>query len=102
MVRFDENNEIIREETYRAILVGLKIDEDISYYMEELQGLAEAAGIEVLGEMVQMMEKPNPATFIGTGKVNELAEMCVNMEADTLVFNNELTGVQIRNLTVLS
>lgn len=98
MIRYDENNQILQEETYRAILVGLKIDEDISYYMEELRGLAEAAGIEILGEMVQMMEKPNPATFIGTGKVNELAEMCVNMEADTLVFNNELTGVQIRNL----
>ena len=75
MLRFNENNEVIREEQYRAILVGLQRDEDISYSMEELKGLAEAAGAEVLGSMVQNLEKPNTATLIGKGKVEELAEM---------------------------
>jgi GTP-binding protein HflX len=66
--------------------------------MEELSGLAEAAGVEVLGQMVQNLEKPNTATFIGKGKVQELAELCVNMEADMVIFNDELSGVQLRNL----
>lgn len=98
MLRFNENNEVIREEEYRAILVGLQRDEDISYSMEELAGLAEAAGSEVLGQMVQNLERPNTATFIGKGKVEELAQMVKAMDADMVIFNEELSGMQLRNL----
>ena len=98
MVRFNDNNEVIKDEEYRAILVGLQLNEDISYSMEELSGLAEAAGVEVLGQLVQNLEKPNTATFIGKGKVQELAELCVSMEADMVIFNDELSGVQLRNI----
>ena len=98
MIRYDENNEIIREEEYRAILVGLQTREDITHSMDELEGLAEADGVEVIGRVVQSLERPNTATFIGKGKVEELAEMCANMEADTVIFNDELSGVQLRNL----
>lgn len=98
MLRFNENNEVIREDEYRAILVGLQRNEDISYSMEELKGLAEAAKVEVLGKMIQNLERPNTATLIGKGKVEELAEMVKNMEADTVIFNDELTGMQLRNL----
>ena len=78
-MRFTDDNEIIRDEEYRAILVGVQLDEDISYSMEELWALAEAAGVDVAGEMVQNKERPNTATYIGKGKVDELAEMCTNM-----------------------
>ena len=98
MVRFNENNEVIRDDEYRAILVGLQRSEDISYSMEELAGLAEAANVEVLGQMIQSLERPNTATLIGKGKVEELAEMAKNMEADTIIFNDELTGMQLRNI----
>ena len=98
MLRFTENNEVIRDDAYRAILVGLQTSEDISYSMEELKGLAEAANVEVLGQMIQNLERPNTATLIGKGKVEELAEMAQNMEADTVIFNDELTGMQLRNL----
>ena len=97
MVKFNDNNEIITEE-YRAILAGLQLRGDISYSMDELAGLAEADGVEVAGRMIQALEKPNTATLIGKGKVEELAEMCRNMEADTVIFNDELSGAQIRNL----
>lgn len=97
MLRFNENNEIVKEE-YRAIIVGIRLDDDISYSMDELEGLVEADGIEVLGRVIQALEKPNTATLIGKGKVQELAEMCSAMEADTIVFNEELSGVQMRNL----
>ena len=80
------------------ILVGVQRDEDISYSMEELEGLAEAAGARVLGTMIQNMERPNTATLIGKGKVEELKELADSMEADMIIFNDELTGMQLRNL----
>ncbi|MGF6375439.1 GTP-binding protein HflX [Clostridiales Family XIII bacterium PM5-7] len=98
MLRFNENNEIITEEKYRAILVGLQRKEDISYSMEELAGLAEADNAEVLGKIVQTLDKPNSATLIGKGKVEEVAELVQNMEANMVIFNDELTGMQLRNL----
>ena len=98
MVRFNENNEVIREEEYTAILAGIQLREDISYSMEELAGLAEADGVTVAGQMIQSLERPNTATLIGKGKVEELAELCRNMEADMVIFNDELSRVQLRNL----
>ena len=98
MINFDENNEIITERECRAILVGLEAGESIEYSMSELERLAEAAGCEVMGKMVQSAERRNGATYIGTGKVQELAELAESMEADTVIFNEELSGMQIRNL----
>ena len=98
MLRFNDNNEVLREDRYNAIIVGVQRDEDIEYSMEELARLVEAAGASVLGQMVQKMEKPNTATLIGKGKVEELAELVKSMEADMVVFNDELTGMQLRNL----
>lgn len=98
MIKFNDNNEIIENESYRAILVGVYKDEDISYSMEELKGLALAVNAQVLGMMTQKILKANPRTLIGSGKVLELKEMVENMEADTVIFNDELTGVELRNL----
>ena len=98
MLRFTEDNQVIEEEKHRAILVGFTRSEDIEYSMAELSGLAEADNIQVIGEMIQILPKPNSATLIGSGKVLELAEMVKRMEAEMVVFNNELTGMQLRNL----
>jgi len=98
MFRMTDDNRVVSTEDSRAILVGGAIQEDITYYMDELQNLAEAAGVEVLGRMIQQIERPNSATYIGSGKVIELAELCENMEADTVIFNDELSGMQLRNL----
>ncbi|MCQ2555003.1 MAG: GTPase HflX [Clostridia bacterium] len=98
MVKFGEDNEVIKEEAYRAILVGIYNEEDITYSMQELKGLAEAVNSEVLGIMTQKLDKPNPGTVIGKGKVEELKELISNMEADTVIFNDELKGIQLRNL----
>ena len=98
MLKFNDNNEVIKEEEYKAILVGVQLGEDISYSMEELKGLCEAASIETIGSVIQNMEKPNTATLIGSGKVDEIRELVSNMEADLVVFNDELSGMQLRNL----
>ena len=98
MVDFDSENNVIESEKYNAILVGVSTGEDISYSMEELEGLSGAANIEVLGTLVQNVEKINAATFIGSGKLEELKDMCANMEANLVVFNDELSGMQLRNV----
>lgn len=98
MIRFNENNEIIRDEEYNAIIVGLQWKGDISRSMDELEGLCEADGITVAGRIEQSLKKPDNATLIGSGKVLELAELVENMDIDTVVFNDELSGAQIRNL----
>ena len=98
MLRFTEDNEIIREDNYRGIVAGVQWKGDIANSMDELEGLCEADGIQVVGRMEQSLERPNSATLIGKGKVEELTTMCENMEVDTVVFNEELSGIQIRNL----
>ena len=98
MVRFNDDNEIIREDSYRGIIAGVQRREDIETSMDELEALCEADGIQVVGRLVQSLERPNSATLIGKGKVEELAGLCEGMEVDTVVFNEELSGIQIRNL----
>ncbi|MCI5885646.1 MAG: GTPase HflX [Clostridiales bacterium] len=97
-IRFNENNEVIEEMTYRAVLAGLELGEDISYSMQELEGLAEAAGVTVAGQLIQKLERPNKATFFGKGKVFELCEFVESTGADMVIFNDELSGIQLRNL----
>ena len=95
----EERTEAGSELRQRAILVGVQIGNgDITYFMNELEQLAEAAGLEVVGVMTQKAERVNPATYMGTGKVEELKEACTGLEADLVVLNNELSGRQIRNL----
>ncbi len=98
MLQFNEENQVLAREDARAVLVGLERGGDSDASMEELQGLAEAAGVTVLGRMLQKAERRNTATCIGKGKVEELAELCRSMEADTVIFNEELSGIQLRNL----
>ena len=97
-MRFTEDNEILRENNYRGIVCGVQWRGDIQRSMDELEGLCEADGIQVVGRMEQSLERPNSATLIGKGKVEELSTLCESMEVDTVVFNEELSGIQIRNL----
>ncbi len=66
--------------------------------MEELSALCEAAGIEVICEILQPAERMNRATYLGKGKVEELIRLVKDMEADILVTDDELSGAQLRNL----
>ncbi len=84
----------VREEAERVVLLGLGNE----HSMQELKALAEAAGARVVGSMVQSRAKPEPGTYIGSGKAEELSLLCQAAEADTLITDDELTGVQVRNL----
>lgn len=85
----------------RVITVGTDIGaypNSLETSMKELDELCYADGAEVIGQMTQNLEKFNPKYLIGKGKVKEIKEMAENLEADTIVFNDELTGIQLRNL----
>ena len=85
---------------YKAILVGADFQNNnlIDYYMKELKNLAEANGIEVLYSITQAVSRITPNLYIGSGKVDEVKTFVNNLDADLVIFNNELSGSQIRNL----
>lgn len=82
----------------KVILAGLRLDDEFEYKMAELEALTKAAGAEVLGSAEQQGRTIDPGTFFGKGKVREIKELAKNMEADSVIFLQELSGSQIRNL----
>ncbi|WHX47179.1 GTPase HflX [Paenibacillus woosongensis] len=88
----------------RAILVSLTTQEvknggvDPAYSMDELVQLALTAGVEVADTLVQNRDKPDPKWFIGKGKVDELHEAIQDFNVTTVIFDQELSGAQVRNL----
>jgi len=66
--------------------------------LDELGELAVTAGGTVIGDGVQKLEAPNPATYIGKGKADEFAKYCREQDIDTVIFDDELTPAQSRNL----
>ncbi len=66
--------------------------------LDELADLAKTNGFHVLGRVVQKLERIDGATFVGTGKLTEIAEMAEDMEAEYLIFNGALTPAQTRNI----
>src|SRR5215510_9155512 len=85
----------------RAALVGLVTPSsraDADHSLDELAGLADAAGASVVMRMLQERAKPDAATFIGSGKVASLAAACDEANVDVVIFDNELTPAQLRQL----
>ncbi len=85
----------------RTLIVGIELDEDeldIEDSMDELEKLVSAAGGIVVSSVIQRRHSIDPAFFIGKGKAQEIRNYCDELEVDTVVFNDELTGAQIRNL----
>ena len=86
----------------RAILIGVKLRNNLMHEAEEslqeLQQLAETAGIEVVYETIQSRNAPNPTYFIGEGKVEELKPLVEELDADAIIFDEELSPAQNRNL----
>jgi len=89
-------------EAERAVLVGLILpgqDEGVTLdYLNELAFLAETAGAIPLKRFTQKLDAPNPKTFVGTGKMREIAECVKEQEADLLIFDDELSPSQLRNV----
>lgn len=84
----------------RGILVGVNLqkDEHFDYSMEELANLAEALNVEVVGTVTQNLERVTPSHYVGTGKIDEIKALFEEADANLVIFNDELSPSQIRNL----
>jgi GTP-binding protein HflX len=85
----------------RVVLIGVWTGGDLTdaeNSMRELAALAETAGAEVLDGMVQRRDKPDPATYVGSGKAKQLRDVVVETGADTVICDGELTPGQLRKL----
>lgn len=90
-----------RERRERAILVGVLLPDGVfnpDDPLDEIRGLAESAGLTVVGGLLQKRRDLDIATYIGSGKVEELKELVEAHEADLVVFDNDLGPSQTRNL----
>lgn len=92
----------IKSSGERAVLVGLiQSREDkirIDEYLDELDFLVDTAGGDVKNRFIQQVNKPNPRTFVGSGKINEIREYVEAHKIDTVVFDDELSPSQLRNI----
>lgn len=92
------------EQREKAIMVGVRIGPEthqglnLDESLQELELLAETAGIDVLGSITQNLASPNPRTYIGTGKLEELKLLAEELDADTILFDEELSPRHQREL----
>ncbi|WP_078392429.1 GTPase HflX [Shouchella patagoniensis] len=89
-----------KRDIQETIIVGVELqqDRDFVYSMEELVQLTEALDLRTVAQVSQKLQTPNHATYIGTGKVEELRAMCEELDVTLVIFNDELSPSQIRNL----
>lgn len=73
-------------------------EELLTEYLDELAFLAETAGARTIRRFTQRMESPDPKTFIGSGKLNEIRNFIKEQNIDLAIFDDELSGTQIRNI----
>lgn len=87
-------------EPERAVLVGVLLEPpvDPAHPLDELAGLAATAGAAVVAEIVQRRETPDQTTYLGKGKVTELQRLVDHHDADVVIFDNDLSPAQTRNL----
>jgi len=90
------------DEQEKVVLVGVinqdQNEEQVAEYLDELSFLSETAGGKPLKRFTQKLEVPNSRTFVGSGKLNEIVEFVKVNEVDTLIFDDELSPTQIRNI----
>ncbi len=92
-------------ETEKAVIVGLinhtQDERQVKEYLDELEFLADTAGAVVLKKFTQKLDIPNKATFVGPGKLEEISNYIKVVEADTVIFDDELSPTQLRNIEAI-
>ncbi|MDR3261210.1 MAG: GTPase HflX [Tannerella sp.] len=93
---------ITEERTEKAVLVGLitpeQSERQVKEYLDELDFLAETAGIEPVKQFSQRLNMPNSITFVGSGKLQQIKEYVVENEIGIVIFDDELSAKQLRNI----
>lgn len=97
-----KKSESVQHITEKAFLVFINSDEGEDQYVEEeLVGLCEAAKVEVCGMIRQRVDRPTSKFYLGSGKVDEIANHVVDAQADVVIFDCDLSAVQSRNLATV-
>ena len=91
---------IYLEERTKALLVGVNLNNDPEFEtaLKELESLAEACDMEVVGVETQNVSQINTGVYVGTGRVEEIKAVVHMLEADVVIFDNTLSPMQLRNL----
>lgn len=93
---------ISKAQTEKAVLVGLitqnQNEAKVNEYLDELDFLADTAGAKPVKRFTQRMDYPNPVTFVGTGKLQEIKEFIEEEEVGLVIFDDELSPKQLRNI----
>lgn len=84
----------------RVLLVGVQLNnnEDVESSLEELKELARTAGADIVGKLIQAREQYHPATYIGKGKLEEVKELILKLDATGIICDDELSPAQLKNL----
>ncbi len=94
--------DLSEKEIERAVLVGVisqnQSEEQVQEYLDELAFLADTAGVVVEDRFVQKLEHPHPKTFVGKGKLEEVRDFIKINEIGTVIFDDELSPSQLRNI----
>lgn len=91
--------DIVEKQTEKAILVSVDTGEfDAQISIDELEELAQTAGLDVIAQVIQKKQTIEAATYVGEGKLEEISHLCKQYEADLLIFDHELSASQIRNI----
>ena len=97
-----EDNIITEEQNEKAVLVGLvtrdQNEQKTEEYLDELSFLAETAGAEPVARFTQRLDYPNPRTYVGTGKLEELQQYVEENEIGLVIFDDELSPKQVANI----
>ncbi len=93
-------DEFINLDILKAVIVSVNTgnDELFYYQLEELKNLCAASAIEVVDEVVQNMSSISPVTYVGSGKLKEINTSALTNDADLVIFNDELSPVQLKNI----
>ncbi|MBZ4189786.1 GTPase HflX [Niabella beijingensis] len=97
----DKKNIIQGTET--AVIVGVvtkdQTEQQVTEYLDELAFLAETAGAETKKRFIQKLQHPDTRTFVGKGKLEEIRQYCITHGVNLVIFDDELSGAQINNIT---
>lgn len=98
----EKNTSTLEKNIEKAVLIGVinqhQDEEQVNEYLDELAFLIETAGATPVKRFVQKLTAPNPKTFVGTGKINEIANYVEEQEIELVIFDDELTPTQLRNI----
>jgi GTP-binding protein HflX len=97
--RSDNNVEQLERAALVGLVAGRALRLDAERSLDELAGLAEAAGARVVLRVLQERPRPDAATFLGSGKIEALAVACAETDVDLVVFDNELSPSQLRHIS---